>query len=210
MDAASYEAWYTTPRGRWVAETEFTLLLKLLDLPPGASVLDVGCGTGHFTRRLAQAGYTVTGLDTNPERILYAWQHRAGAETYQVGSGTLLDIPDRRFDAVVAITSLCFVIDERAFLREMQRVARKRIVLGLLNRHSLLCLQKQDRGGYRGAHWHSLSEARALLGELNVVDVRHGSAIFLPGGGGLAQTVERVLPARLPLGAFLALAASPA
>lgn len=209
MDAASYETWYTTPRGRWVAETEFALLLKLLDLPPGASVLDLGCGTGQFTRRLAQTGYTATGVDTDPERILYAWQHRTGAETYQVGNGTLLDFPDKHFDAVVAVTSLCFVMDEMAFLREMQRVARKRIVLGLLNRNSLLYLQKCDRGGYRGAHWHSLTEAQALLGKLNVKDVRHASAIFLPSGDGLAQAVERVLPARLPLGAFLALAASP-
>lgn len=213
MDATDYETWYTTPRGRWVAETEFALLLELLDLPPGASVLDVGCGTGQFTRRLAAAGYTVTGVDPDPERIAYARQYRAGAETYLVGNGTHLSIADKQFDAVIAVTSLCFVEDQLAFLHEMQRVARRRIVLGLLNRHSLLYLEKGrggSQGGYHGAHWHSLDDARALLHEGDATAIEYGSAIFLPNGGILARAVEQILPARLPLGVFLALAASPA
>lgn len=213
MDAANYEAWYATPRGRWVAETEFALLHKLLDLPPGASLLDIGCGTGQFTRRFAQAGYRMTGIDPDPERIAYAQAHAYGMEAYLTGDGRRLAFADKQFDAAVAVTSLCFVEDQLAFAKEMARVARQRIVLGLLNRHSLLYRQKGrggSQGGYRGAHWHSLAEARGLLDEANVSEVRCGSAVFLPDGGGLARTVERVLPARLPFGTFLAIAASPA
>lgn len=209
MDAAAYEAWYATPRGRWVAETEFALLLELLDLPPGASVLDVGCGTGQFSRRFALAGYQITGLDPDPERIAYARAHAHGTETYLTGDGTRLAFPSKHFDAAVAVTSLCFVADQAAFVREMARVAQQRIVLGLLNRHSLLYRQKRGQGGYRGAHWHSRAEAQALLGELNMSDVRYGSAVFLPNGGGVARLVERLLPASLPLGGFLAIAAKP-
>ena len=212
MDAADYEAWYDNPRGRWVAETEFALLLELLDLPPGASLLDVGCGTGQFTRRLATAGYTATGIDPDPERIAYARRHSAGTESYLTGDGTRLAFGDKQFDAAIAVASLCFVEDQRSFVREMLRVARRRIVLGLLNRHSLLYLEKGrggNQGGYRGAHWHSLAEAQDLLNGLNVDGVRHGSALFLPDGGGFARAVERALPARLPFGAFLAMAARP-
>jgi SAM-dependent methyltransferase len=210
MDAAAYEAWYATPRGRWVAETEFALLLKLLDLPPDASLLDIGCGTGQFSRRFARAGYRVTGIDPDPERIAYAQEHAHGNDTYLIGDGTHLAFADQQFDAAVAVTSLCFVENQLAFVKEMCRVARGRIVLGLLNRHSLLYWQKHGQGGYRGAHWHSLAEAQSLLGELEVSEIRYGSAVFLPEGGGLARTVERVLPARWPFGAFLSVAASPA
>ena len=38
-------------------------VLNLLDIPPGASVLDLGCGNGVLTRRLADMGYRVIGLD---------------------------------------------------------------------------------------------------------------------------------------------------
>ena len=49
--------------------------LKLVDLPPTAAVLDLGCGTGVVTRALAaRDGFagTVTGIDQSPEFIAAA------------------------------------------------------------------------------------------------------------------------------------------
>lgn len=34
MDAETYDAWYRTPRGRWIGETEFRLLARLLQRQP--------------------------------------------------------------------------------------------------------------------------------------------------------------------------------
>ncbi len=42
---------------------EVNFLLEELNLAPGASVLDVGCGTGRHAIELAKRGYRVTGLD---------------------------------------------------------------------------------------------------------------------------------------------------
>jgi len=63
MDAAAYDAWYETARGRWIGDTEYRLLHRVLAPSPGDSLLDVGCGSGHFTRRFARGGLRVTGLD---------------------------------------------------------------------------------------------------------------------------------------------------
>ncbi|MHB8249496.1 MAG: class I SAM-dependent methyltransferase, partial [Acidithiobacillus sp.] len=71
MDAAAYDAWYDTGRGRWVGATEFRLLSKLLRAQPGDTLLDVGCGTGWFTRRFAEEGLLATGLDANPDWLAF-------------------------------------------------------------------------------------------------------------------------------------------
>lgn len=52
--AADYDAWYDTPRGRWIGDTEYRLVSGLLGAR--STVLDAGCGTGWFTRRVAADG----------------------------------------------------------------------------------------------------------------------------------------------------------
>jgi cyclopropane fatty-acyl-phospholipid synthase-like methyltransferase len=46
MNPAGYDAWYDTPRGRWIGEAEYALAARQLDARPGDSLLDVGCDTG--------------------------------------------------------------------------------------------------------------------------------------------------------------------
>jgi len=95
-------------------------------------------------------------------------------------------------------------------MAEIVRVTRRRFVLGVLNRRSLLWLDKGRSGGegaYRGAHWHTRRELDAILGELPIGCVRFSSAIFLPSGTDFAQAVEHVLPNSLPWGALLVVSA---
>ena len=44
-------------------------------LPPGSRLLDLGCGPGLYTARLAQRGYQVTGMDYSRRSIAYAQDH---------------------------------------------------------------------------------------------------------------------------------------
>jgi ubiquinone/menaquinone biosynthesis C-methylase UbiE len=206
VDPAAYDAWYGTPRGAWIGETEVRLILGLLEPEPGARILDVGCGTGYFTRRLAREGHRVTGLDPDPAMLAFARAHRAGTEEYVFGDGRRLPFADDEFDYCVSITALCFVPEERLALGEMARVGRRGLALGLLNRWSLLYLQKGRHGGqgaYRGAKWHAPAQARALLAQLPMSERRVRTAIYLPSGSTLARYFEAVLP-RLPFGGFIA------
>jgi SAM-dependent methyltransferase len=179
----------------------------MLAAGPGASVLDVGCGTRYFSRLLAQAGHSVLGIDIDPDLIEYARARRAGAERYQVGDATRLAKDDRSFDFCVSVTALWFVRDERKAMAEMARVARYGIAVGLLNRHSLLFAQKGRRGGtgaYRGAHWHTPADARGLFAGLPLSTPAVRSAVFLPSGDNLARGIEALASNRILLGAFLA------
>jgi len=206
--ARRYDAWYHTSRGAWIGATEFALLRDAIDARAGETVLDVGCGTGHFTRLFAaHAGVrTVVGIDPDIDSLRFAQAHSGPRESYVAGGAERLPFPDRSFDCTVAVTSLCFVDDQAAALREIARVTRRRLALGLLNRRSLLYPQKGRGGGvgaYRGAYWHTPVEARALLARLPVRHARLSSAVFLPSGGAVARAIEPWLPSAALWGAFL-------
>lgn len=207
MSPEDYDAWYRTPRGAWVGETEFVLLKSLLAPAPGETLLDVGCGAGYFTRRFAAQGVAATGLDPDPGMLAFAGSRAASGEIYLRGDARSLPFSDRSFDLCVSVTALCFIREEWQAVTEMLRVTRRRFALGLLNRRSLLYLQKGRHGGkgaYRGAHWHSGGELRKLLARLTVCNSVVRYAVFLPGGGPASRLVERAVPASLPWGAFIA------
>ncbi len=210
MTPADYDAWYDTPRGRWVGETEFSLLHRLLAPQSGESILDVGCGTGWFTRRFASSnGWNVTGLDNDATRLDFARVHGRN-ERYLEGDARALPFADASIDCVVSIAALCFIDDWRLALAEMARVARRRLVVGLLNRHSLLWWEKGREGGtggYRGARWHTADEISEALTALPLTHIQIRGALFMPGASPLARACERCLPSRLRLGGFLVAAA---
>ena len=210
MDAVAYDAWYETARGRWIGDTEYRLLHEVLAPTPGDSLVDVGCGSGYFARRFAREGLRVTGLDPDAAMLRFAAGHAAAGEPYLFGDARALPFPARSFDLCVCVTALCFIREQSRALAEMVRVTRRRLVLGLLNRHSLLYLQKgrgQGVGAYRGAHWHTQAEVGKLFEALPLRHIKLRSAVFLPGGSRFAQRCERVLPGRLPWGSFLVVSA---
>lgn len=89
----------------------------------GASVLDVGCGTGVATATLAAAGLDVTGIDLSPNMIAQAQQHNPGLE-FRIGSMLDLEVADGSVGGLCAWYSIIHVPDEhlpRAFA-EFRRV----------------------------------------------------------------------------------------
>lgn len=215
MKPERYEAWYHTPRGRWIGEREFTLLWQLLQPPPASSLLDVGCGTGHFSRRFAAAGLQVTGIDPDPAMLAFATAHncsvpaeRHDAVHYLQADARALPFRDNSFEDCAAITSLCFVAQPQRALQEMWRVARRGVILGLLNRHSLLYRHKRHSPGYAGARWDSRDEVQAWIDTLapRPQAVRQGTAVFLPSADAPARAIESLLSPRIPWGGFMAVA----
>jgi SAM-dependent methyltransferase len=206
MNPADYDAWYDTPRGRWIGETEYALAARLLAPQAGDSLLDVGCGTGWFTRRAAVDDLVATGLDPNPDWMDYARAHSSPALSWVEGDALALPFADASFDHVLSIAALCFVDDERQAVTESVRVARRRFAIGWLNRDSLLYRQKGRGGGsgaYRGARWHTADEVRALFSGFPVRNLKLRSAIFLPSAMPWARWLERGVPSVLPWGGML-------
>jgi 2-polyprenyl-3-methyl-5-hydroxy-6-metoxy-1,4-benzoquinol methylase len=107
-------------------------VLHRLDLPAGARVLDLGCGTGVVSRALARRpGFTghVLGIDHSPTLIdaanrLAEDEGVAGHVEFRVGDALCVDAPSESFDAVVAYTTISHVADPLAMLAEAARLVR--------------------------------------------------------------------------------------
>lgn len=161
--AASYESWYSGA-GQRADFLEKGLLKKLLvSLPPSRTALEIGCGTGHFTRWLAAQELEVTGLDVSAAMLAEA--HRLNGLSYVAGDALQLPFPDRAYDLAVLITTLEFVADPLRALIEAVRVARHGLILGALNRWSLLARHYRASGNpiWRSAHFFSPLELSTLV-----------------------------------------------
>jgi SAM-dependent methyltransferase len=109
--------------GRWsrAVAAEF---VTWLDLDPGATWLDVGCGTGALMGAVidTQRAGSVTGIDPS-EHFLGVARRRLGATVdLRVGDAADIPFPDGSFDVAVSGLALNFVPDPATAVREMRRV----------------------------------------------------------------------------------------
>jgi malonyl-CoA O-methyltransferase len=81
----------------------------------GKRVLELGCGTGRHTIRLARAGNAVTGLDLSPGMLTEARKKLDGFDNVALIEGDLLTTPLTGFDAVVTALVLEHIADLDVF-----------------------------------------------------------------------------------------------
>jgi len=108
-------------------------LAPWLKVPPGARVLDIGCGVGRWSRLLAARGADVTGVDISPTMVEEA-RRRAQSEgvadrcRFHVRDISALDVPGE-FDLVLGVTVLQHILDPTALRAALQAI-RSRVAPG--------------------------------------------------------------------------------
>lgn len=97
-----------------LAEVDF--LLEELALPAGATILDVGCGTGRHAVELARRGYAVTGVDLSAGMLAEAEQaaKAAGVSVEWVQANATTFAFPGRFDAAICLCEGAFGLLGRA------------------------------------------------------------------------------------------------
>ncbi len=97
-------------------------VVELLAPRPGERILDLGCGTGQLTKKIAESGAHVLGLDSSPEMIGQARQN------YPELRFVLQDAAhmqfDNEFDAVFSNAALHWMLDPAAVVRGIARALR--------------------------------------------------------------------------------------
>lgn len=92
----------------------------------GLDVVDLGCGTGRWTVRLAEAGARVTAVDESGGMLARA-RRKPGAESVRFVEHDLrmpIPLPASAFDRVVCALVLDHIADLAAFFGECRRISR--------------------------------------------------------------------------------------
>jgi SAM-dependent methyltransferase len=133
---------------------ELDLRAMHLRARPGGRLLEIGCGNGDLLAGARDHGWTVEGVDFDPEAVAVA---RKRGLPVREGDLASCRFPDGSFDAVVGVHVVEHVPDPRAFLAEARRVLAPggRLVLVTPNLHG--------RGAGRfGDAWRELDPPRHL------------------------------------------------
>ncbi len=149
----------------------------LPDAGKGKTLLDIGCGTGHWSAYFARKGFDVAGVDISEQMIEVARAKGICGSRFQVADAQNLPFADNQFDVAVAVTVIEFAAHPTRLLAEMARCVKKRtgtLVIGALNALSPYNQARRAQHGnvYASAHFFSPQETQDLLSQFGQVDMR--------------------------------------
>jgi ubiquinone/menaquinone biosynthesis C-methylase UbiE len=127
-----------------------------IDLPPGAKVLDVGCGIGGPARFFAaERGWQVEGIDLTAEyvEVAKALSQRVGMAdkvTFRLASATSLPFPDGHFDGAYMIHVGMNITDKKAVFAGIRRALKLGGVFAIYD-----CMRQSDGAFAYPVPWSS-------------------------------------------------------
>lgn len=115
-------------RDYWWDEDFLDLMQRRLGLEKCKNALDVGCGIGHWTKRIHPflgGESKITGIDYNAQWIKEAKNGESQNISFMEGSAYDLPFPDEIFDFVTCQTLFMHLDQPEKALKEMYRVLKK-------------------------------------------------------------------------------------
>ena len=97
-------------------------MIELLDPKAGERILDLGCGTGQLTHKMAERGASVVGLDSSPEMVGQARQNYPNLH-FVLQDAAAMEFQDE-FDAVFSNAALHWMLDAAGVAGGMYRALR--------------------------------------------------------------------------------------
>jgi SAM-dependent methyltransferase len=160
-------------------ESDARLFYERLDVPPGAHLLDVACGSGQLALIAAREGVRVTGVDI-AENLIERAQARSMAEgipaTFRVADAESLPLENASFDVVVSLVGAMFAPRPNLVAGELTRVCVPGGTIAMAN---------WTAGGFVGKMFSTIAKFIApsgmpsplLWGDEAVVRERFGSQV---------------------------------
>ncbi len=166
------EPWLTGPAAHLCEALEWEALLGLIEPRSGERLLEVGCGRGLRLARFLSRGLDVMGLEAEPALIDEARHRLSRHRLVRSGEPEALPFEDNAFDLVLLSPLVVRCADPAAALAEAGRVAKRRVIVEVVNQFSWLGLRQRltpDQANPRFGPWSLKRLIAAVFGPCPVI-----------------------------------------
>ena len=183
--ANRYDSWYR--RNKLAYLSELRALKKVL--PKNGKGLEIGVGTGRFAAPLG----IEYGIDPSPNMLKIA---QSRGVNVHLGFGEDIPFPNKSFEYVAIIITLCFVKNPTKVIEEAKRIIKKngRIIIGIVDKETFLgkFYQRKKSAFYKQAKLFSVKEVVDLLKQAGFVSFAYYQTIsVLPERMSLIETPRK-------------------
>ncbi|MEX0601563.1 MAG: class I SAM-dependent methyltransferase [Rhodothermales bacterium] len=172
-NASDYDAWFEEHAAAYASE-----LQAVRELWPSVGIgLEIGVGTGRFAAELGIR------FGVEPAAAMREAAENRGLEVFNA-KAEALPFADETYDAVLMVTTVCFLDDLPKAFEETYRVLKGRgyFVVGLIDRDSSLGRRYErhkDRSTfYSAARFHSTGNVAHAMEEAGFVDLTYRQTLF--------------------------------
>lgn len=186
-EAKMYDDWYKTKLGNFVDKVETKCVFDLFKVRKGMKVLDVGCGTGNFSIKLAKMGCEVIGIDISEEMLKVA-EEKAKKEGLNIKFYNMdvynMEYEADYFDGIVSVTAFEFLEEPEKAIEEMFRVLKPNgyLLIGTINKDSAwgemyLSKEFQENSVFKYANFKTVEDMKSYKKD-HFVDIKE--CLFIP------------------------------
>lgn len=122
-----HETRFKSPHGRYVDFIQKTTVLELIGDCKGKRILEIGSGTGRFTKELAKRGAHVVCVDLSRNMHLQSRLNSSEFSNveYYLMSGTELGFAQESFDLCLTVNVMSHIKNSCLLFKEVSRVLKK-------------------------------------------------------------------------------------
>jgi len=163
--AEEYDNYYKSDPGKTIDNIEKKLLTEHLENIPYRGLLELGCGTGHWTSFFCQEGFNVTAIDASENMLKIAEQKNQDNCKFRKADATQLPFADNTFSVVASVAMIEFIEDVNIVMKEIKRVLKPggSLLLGCLNQNSELGKTRTTDPVFKHARFFTPGHIQNLL-----------------------------------------------
>ena len=163
--AGQYDSYYKSDFGKEIDRIEKSIIRNYLNEITVKSLVELGCGTGHWTEFFSDLGFSIKAIDISKEMLAFAMAKNIKNADFQLGDMQNIDFPDESVENIIAITSIEFVVNREKVIREIYRVLKPGgyFICAGLNDYSPFWNDKKEDTVYKNANFLNVDDLKQMM-----------------------------------------------